>query len=123
MDLQLLPQQCWARLYEIVESKFATFEPFEQAGPLFLKLLLGHLVLSNDANEAALVSTVFNFSIKDNHKTKEIYEFSHMLSSITETIVAIRDHKEAPLPDEYLQHITGIFQTTSVTKFNRILQN
>ena len=44
---------------------------------------------------------------------------TRLLSSITETIVAIRYHKENPLPDDYLQHITTVFQTTSVSKFNR----
>ena len=77
------------------------------------------LTLSNDTNKAALVSTVFNYSIKNNHKTEDINEVTCMISSITETIVAIRDHKQNPLPDEYIQHITSIHQTTSVAKFNR----
>ena len=60
------------QLYEKVQSEFATFEPLKQAGPLFLKLLLDHLVLSNDVNESALVNTVLGYSVKDNHKTEDI---------------------------------------------------
>ena len=77
------------QLYKKVQSEFATSEPLEQAGPLFLKLLLDHLVLSSDANEAALVNTVLGYSIKYNHKTEDIYEVTWLLFSITETIVAI----------------------------------
>ena len=78
-------------------------------------------MLSNDSNKTALVlvSTVFNYSIKANNKTEDIYEVSCVLSSITDTIVAIWYHKENPLPDEYFQHLTSIYQTTSVEKFNQ----
>ena len=105
------------RLYELVQREFVTFEPL--AGPLFFKLLLDHLVLSNDTNEAALVNTVLGYSIKDNHKTEDICEVTQLLSSITETVAAIQNHKENPLSDDYLQYITTILQTISVPKFNR----
>ena len=107
------------RIYELVQVDFLTYSTQEQGGPLFLKLLLDHLVLSNDTNEAALIDTVFNYNIKNLNKTEDIYEVTRLLSSITDTIIAIRDHKENPLPDDYLQHLTTIFQTTSVDAFNR----
>ena len=108
------------RLYEIVQNEFVTYyDPLEQAGPLFLKLLLGHLIFSNDANEAVFMSTVFNNNIKNNTKTEDIHKVIWVLSSITDNIVAIWDHKENPLPNEYLPHLTSIYQTTSVEKLNR----
>ena len=39
---------------------------------MFLKLILDHLVVSDDANEAALVDIVFNYNIKTNSKTEDI---------------------------------------------------
>ena len=108
-----------SRTYEITQKGFQGYEPIEQGGPLFLKLLLDHLVVSNDTSESALISTVFSYNIKNLNKTEDIFEVTKLLSSITDTIIAIRDHKDHPLPDDYLQHLTTIFQTSSVEAFNR----
>ena len=86
---------------------------------MFLKLLPDRLVLSNDANDTALVDTVFNYSIKNNSKAKNSLEVSQNLSAITDTIMVIRNHKENPLPDGYVQHLTSTYQTTSVEAYNR----
>ena len=86
---------------------------------MFLKLLLDHLVVSNDANEAALVDTVFNYNIKSDSKTEDIPQVFCNLSAITHTIMGICDHKENPLPDDYVQNLAKIFQTTSVEPFNQ----
>ena len=103
-------------LYEIVQSEFTTNDPLKKGGPLFLKLLLDHLILLNDANEAALMSTVFNYNIKNLNKTEDIHS-GH--------IKHYRHHchnsglQRTALLDECLQHLTSIYQTTSVRKFNR----
>ena len=111
------------RIYEVVQADYATFDSLEQGGPLFLKLLLDHLVVSNDANKAALVDTVFNYNIKTNSKTEDIPQVCRTLSAITDTIIAIRDHKDNTLPDDYIQNLAKIFQTTSVESFNRAFDN
>ena len=90
------------RIYELVQADYATFDTLEQGGPLFLKLLLDLLVVSNDANESALVETVFNYNIKTNSKTEDIPQVYRNLSAITDTIMAIRDHKDNPLPNDYV---------------------
>ena len=108
-----------SRTYEITQKGFQGYEPIEQGGPLFLKLLLDHLVVSNDTSESALISTVFSYNIKNLNKTEDIFEVTKLLSAITDTIIAIRDHKDHPLLDDYLQHLTTIFQTSSVEAFNR----
>ena len=107
------------RIYELVQATFASFEPLEQGDHLFLKLSLDHLVLSNDANEAALVDAVFNYTIKTNSKTENVLEVSQNLSAITYNIMPVQDHKENPFSDDYVQRITGIYQTTGVEEFNR----
>ena len=77
------------------------------------------IILSNDANEVALVDTVFNYNIKNDSKTENIPKVSQSLSAITDTIMAICDHKENSPPDDYVQHLIKIFQTTSVEAFNQ----
>ena len=76
-------------MYEIVQQEFSCYEPLEQGGPLFLKLLFDHPVFSNDANEAALVDTVCNYNIKILNKTEDIFEVTKLISAITETIVEL----------------------------------
>eukprot|EP00536_Pseudo-nitzschia_multiseries_P005532 jgi/Psemu1/12769/gm1.12769_g len=103
------------RLYETVQKEFQTYDPLEQGGPLFLKLLLvDHLVISNnDANKTALlVDTVKNYNIQQ-ESDEDIQEVTKLLSTITNTILAIHDHNEHQLPDDYLQYLTKIYQTTT----------
>ena len=64
------------------------------------------------------MGTVFNYNINKLNKTEYIFEVTGMLTSITNTIVGTHDHKENLLSDEYLRHLTGIYQTTSVDNFN-----
>ena len=113
------PNNIEPRIYKLVRAEFSSIEPLGQGDPLFLKCILNYFVLSNEADEAAaLVDAVFNYSIKIKSKTKNILEISQNLSAITDTIMAICEHKENPLPNDYVQHPTSIYQTTSVEAFN-----
>ena len=109
-------------LYENVNAVFKMFPPVQQGGPLFLKLLLDQLVVSNEASLEALVVTTTTYDIKTMSKDEDIIEVIKLLSSITDTIIAIRDDTEHPLPEKYLQKILKVFQTTSVEKFNTSFQ-
>eukprot|EP00536_Pseudo-nitzschia_multiseries_P015569 jgi/Psemu1/43086/gm1.43086_g len=77
----------------------------QQGGPLFLTLLLDHLLISNDASEAALVKIVKNYKIQQNWK-EDIPEVTKLISSITATVMTIRDHKAHQLPDDYFRNLT-----------------
>ena len=50
---------------------------------------------------------------------EDIPQVCRNLSAITDTIMAIHDHKENPFPDDHVQNLANIFQITSVEHFNR----
>eukprot|EP00536_Pseudo-nitzschia_multiseries_P014043 jgi/Psemu1/37351/gm1.37351_g len=104
--------------YKTVQKNFATYEPQEQGGPLFLKLLLDHPIISNDTSKAALVDTIKNCNIQQN-LDEDIPKVTKLLSLITDMIVAtsIQDHKEHELPDNYIQSLVKVYQTTSMDQF------
>jgi hypothetical protein len=53
-------------LYNVVHAEYISFPPEERGGPLFLKLLLLHLVVSNEANLEILINTVKTYKINEN---------------------------------------------------------
>ena len=107
-----------ATLYDTVNTEFRLFAAGQQGGPLFLKLLLNQLVVSNEASLEALILTTTTYDIKTMNTSEDIIEVIKLLSSITNTIVAIRDDVDHPLPENYIQKVLKVFQTTSVEAFN-----
>ena len=105
-------------LFESVNAEFRLFDKAEQGGPLFLKLLLDQLVISNEDQLAELVHTTTTYDIKTMNEGENITEVIKLLSSITDTIVALRDNSEDPLPERYIYKMVKVFQTTSVSSFN-----
>eukprot|EP00536_Pseudo-nitzschia_multiseries_P017995 jgi/Psemu1/53575/gm1.53575_g len=108
-------------LYETVQKEFATYDHLEQGGPLFLKLLLDHLIISNNASEAALIDTAKNYNIQQS-SDEDILVVTKLVSFITDMIVAIWDHKEHKLPDNYLQSLTKVlYQTASFAALQKTI--
>lgn len=107
-----------ASLYETVNEEFHLFSAEQQGGPLFLKLLLDQLVVSNEASLDDLVHTTTTYDIKSQSTGEDITAVIKLLDAITETIISIRDDTEKPLPERYVQKIIKVFQTTSVEGFN-----
>ena len=52
-------------------------------------------------------------------KGEDNVEVTKLLSSITETIIALRDDEEYPLPEKFVQKMLTVMQTTSVPAFNQ----
>ena len=102
-------------LHENVNREFRQYKSLQQGGPLFLKILLDHLTVSS---VGALIITTTTYGIKTMSKGEDIIEVIKLLSSITGTIIAIRDDKEHPLLEHYIQKLLNVFQMTSVNPFN-----
>ena len=106
-------------LFDTINAEFRMYSPSQQGGPLFLKLLLDELVVSNEANLQALILTTTTYDIKSkNSEDEDIVEVVKLLSSISETILAIRNDDQHPLPEQYVQNICKVFQTTSCEAYN-----
>jgi len=105
-------------LFETVNSEFIRFNPSQQGGPLFLKLLLDKLVVNNDASLDALITTATTYNIKTMSENEDIMEVTKLLDSVSNTIVSLRNDQEYELPEKYVQKMLKVLQTTSVNGFN-----
>ena len=110
-------------LYEATNRKFLCFEPRQQGGLLFLKLLLDKLVISNNSSLEKLILSTTSYDIKKEDPTKNIKAVTGILAGVTKTIISLRDDEEYPLPEKYVQKMLGVMQTTSVPAFNDNFKN
>ena len=67
-------------LYNVVYSEYITFSAEERGGPLFLKLLLLHLVISDEANLEMLLDTVKNYKINKNVDNEDMDKVIRLLT-------------------------------------------
>ena len=103
-------------LFNVIHSEYLTFNADERGGPLFLKLLMLHLVVSNEANLEILVDTVKNYKINENVDNEDVTKVIRLLRAVTATIIHLRMDKK--LPEKYIEHLCTTFQTTSCAEFN-----
>jgi hypothetical protein len=103
-------------LYNVIHSEYMTFSAEERGGPLFLKLLMLHLVVTNEANLEILVNTVKDYKINENVENEDVTKVVRILKAVTETIIHLRMDKK--LPEKYLENLCTTFQTTSCPEFN-----
>jgi hypothetical protein len=103
-------------LYNVVYSEYITFSAEERGGPLFLKLLLLHLVVSDEANLEMLLDTVKNYKINENVDNEDMDKVIRLLKGVTGTIVTLRSEKT--LPEKYIEHLCTALKTTSCPQFN-----
>lgn len=103
-------------LYNVVHSEYISFPPEERGGPLFLKLLLLHLVYSNEANLEILINTVKTYKINENVENEDMDKVIRLLKAVTDTILHLRNTKT--LPEKYTEHLCTALQTTSCAAFN-----
>lgn len=111
-----------ASLYEDINTSFKAFPQEQQGGPLFLKILLDRLVVSNDQNLRELTTSATKYNIKEQCPDEDINQAVKILSNVTNNIVALRHDREHKLPENYIQHMLQVFQTTSVPAFNESFQ-
>ena len=83
-----------------------------------MKLLLEYLVVLIKEQLATLTMTTTTYDIKTMNTGEDIIEVVKLLSSITDTIIRLRDNSEDLLPELYVQKLLKVFQTTSVDVFN-----
>jgi hypothetical protein len=103
-------------LYNVVYAEYITFSAEERGGPLFLKLLLLHLVVSDEANLEMLLDTVKNYKINENVENEDMDKVIRLLKAVTGTIVHLRPDKT--LPEKYIEHLCTALKTTSCSQFN-----
>lgn len=103
-------------LYNVIHSEYMSFLPEERGGPLFLKLLMLHLVVTNEANLEILVNTVKDYKINENVENEDVTKVVRILKAVTATIIHLRMDKK--LPEKYLENLCTTFQTTSCPEFN-----
>jgi hypothetical protein len=103
-------------LYNVIHSEYMTFPAEERGGPLFLKLLMLHLVVTNEANLEILVNTVKDYKINENVENEDVTKVVRILKAVTATIIHLRMDKK--LPEKYLENLCTTFQTTSCPEFN-----
>jgi hypothetical protein len=104
-------------LFNVIHSEYLTFPADERGGPLFLKLLMLHLVVSNEANLEILVDTVKNYKINENVDNEDVTKVIRLLKAVTATIIHLRMDKK--LPEKYIEHLCTALQTTSCPEFNQ----
>jgi hypothetical protein len=104
-------------LFNVIHSEYLTFPADERGGPLFLKLLMLHLVVSNEANLEILVDTVKNYKISENVDNEDVTKVIRLLKAVTATIIHLRMDKK--LPEKYIEHLCTALQTTSCPEFNK----
>jgi len=102
-------------LFNRINNSFLDYETTAQGGPLFFKLLVDALSVSNDAQLLALQAVVYKYNIKNDCEAEDVNDAVAMLKGITESIYAA---KENVLPEQYVRKLLLVFQTTSVSPFN-----
>jgi hypothetical protein len=100
----------------VVYAEYISFPAEERGGPLFLKLLLLHLVVSNEAKLELLVDTVKNYKINVNIENEDMDKVLRLFRALTATIIHLRNNKT--LPEKYIEHLCTTLQTTSCSQFN-----
>ena len=84
-------------------------------GPLFLSILLGHLMTTDEAAKAHITTLVTNYNIKTMAIGERVLDVVDLLRALTDTLYSLKNNS---LPDEYIDRIINIFTTTSVPTFN-----
>ena len=91
----------------------------QHGGPLFLKLLLSEISVTNDATRTNIIALIKSYDIKTQHPGENIKDVVDKLHPIVETLNAICDKH---LPDKFVDDLTNIFTTTSFDNFNKLFQ-
>jgi len=86
-------------LFNRINNTFLDYETTAQGGPLFFKLLVDALSVSNDIQLLALQAVVYKYNIKTDCEAEDINDAVAMLKGITESIYSA---KENVLPELYV---------------------
>ena len=93
------------------------FPMAQHGGPLFLKLLLSEISVTNDATRTNIIALIKSYDIKTQHPGENIKDAIDKLHPIVETLYAICNKH---LPDKFVDDFTNIFTNTSVEDFNKL---
>ena len=105
-------------LYNEIDKQFQTYERRQRGGPLFFKLLIDVLLVSNEQSLSSLETTITKYNIAVDAKD-DLPEAVKIINAVSVTIQAMRgDGKKSPLPDKYVVDIIKVLKTTSVDAFN-----
>eukprot|EP00536_Pseudo-nitzschia_multiseries_P002122 jgi/Psemu1/4936/gm1.4936_g len=106
-------------LYSTVHSLWMDYEPSEQGGSLFLKLLLNKVSTTEEANLKALTHTLLaTYQIKRDCNGEDIGEVVELLTAILNNLVECWPTRD--LPDEAITNLICLFGTTSIEPFNTL---
>eukprot|EP00536_Pseudo-nitzschia_multiseries_P012355 jgi/Psemu1/290231/fgenesh1_pg.468_\ len=104
-------------LFITVFSKWMNYEPCEQGGPLFLKLLLDEVRTTGEANLRSLIHILEAYNIKTDCKGEGITKVVALFRSGFRIIKELKK-QGGELPDNSVSNLLRVFRTTSVDEFN-----
>eukprot|EP00536_Pseudo-nitzschia_multiseries_P011681 jgi/Psemu1/29682/gm1.29682_g len=102
-----------------VHSRWMEFEPSEQGGPLFLKLLLDKVSTTGEASLNDLVHILEIYEIKRDCKGENISKVVDIFKAIFNSMKELRQGKG--LPEDAVRNLIRVFQTTSVDEFKHAI--
>jgi hypothetical protein len=102
-----------------LQSKYDPFPKVQQGGPLLFILLMNELMHSNESAVKALKEQVIKYNIAK-VAGEDVRKISSILLSVSKRIYFSRKRS---FPEDYLDTIIGILQTTSVPVFNEHFRN
>ena len=85
-------------------------------GPLFLSILLSHLITTDETTKAHIIDTITTYEIKKASIGEKIIDVVNRLKALTNSLYSLKGN--TLLPDYFIDKIVKIFTTTSVPDFN-----
>ena len=104
------------RVNQILKEGFSVIQ---NGGPLFLKLLISEITVTNDSTRANIVVLIKLYKIKNKHPGEDIKEVVSYLHPIINTLHTIC---KGSLPEKFVDDFTTIFITTSFDNFNNLFK-
>ena len=104
-----------AALYARVHSQMLDYSLDMHGGPLFLSILLSHLITTDETAKAHIIDTITTYEIKKASIGEKIIDVVDLLKALTNSLYSLKGNT---LPDYFIDKIVKIFTTTSVPDFN-----
>ena len=105
-----------ALLYARVHSQMLDYSLDMHDGPLFLSILLSHLITTDETAKAHIIDTITTYEIKKASIGEKIIDVVNLLKALTNSLYSLKGN--TLLPDYFIDKIVKIFTTTSVPDFN-----
>lgn len=119
--VQLLFDECWKQVAPSCHQTLKNGLPeIQQGSPLFLKLLICEIIVTNDTIKADILALIKLYENKNKNPGEEIKEVVSYFYPIVDTLNALCNGN---LTDKVVDDITHIFTTSSCDNFNGLFKN